>query len=150
MNGIIHKHMRVVGNTFDVRNVDDVMRAWIVRVEANQCPTTLQGVMRKARASRIEFGITFPDDFPFAPPFVRVIAPEFVPQTGHVLQGGGLCTKMLSDGEWRPTTQVSSLIASILHLIDEGKPQIQKLHSDAYTESVARESYRRSKARYGW
>lgn len=150
MNGIIHKHMRVVSDTFDVRNIDDTSRGWVVRVQAVQCPPNLQRVMKKARASHMEFGITFPDDFPFAPPFVRVVAPEFVPQTGHILQGGGVCTKMLSDGEWRPTTQVSTVINSILHLIDEGGPQIRKLHGDTYAESVARESYKRSKARYGW
>lgn len=150
MNGIIHKHMRIAEQTFDVQNVDDASYSWVVRVDVNQCPSVLQSAMRKARASRLEFGITFHDDFPFSPPFVRVVAPEFVPQTGHVLQGGGLCTKMLSDDEWRPTTQVSSLIDSILHLINEGKPQIQKFNRNTYTETLARESYRRSKAKYGW
>lgn len=39
----------------------------------------------------------FPPNFPFAPPFIRVIRPRFMFRTGHVTIGGSICTEMLTN-----------------------------------------------------
>jgi ubiquitin-conjugating enzyme E2 Q len=40
--------------------------------------------------------IRFPPDFPWQPPFIRVVAPRFAFHTGHVTVGGSICMELLT------------------------------------------------------
>lgn len=42
----------------------------------------------------------FSQDYPFAPPFVRVVRPRFVFRTGHVTIGGSICMELLTNTGW--------------------------------------------------
>ena len=50
--------------------------------------------MRQNNISHILLNMSFPDNFPFAPPFVRVISP--IVEGGYVLDGGALCLELLT------------------------------------------------------
>lgn len=50
--------------------------------------------MRKNNISYILLNMMFPENFPFAPPFVRVVAP--IVEGGYVLDGGALCLELLT------------------------------------------------------
>ena len=50
--------------------------------------------MRANNIGYILLNMTFPDNFPFAPPFVRVVAP--IVEGGYVLDGGALCLELLT------------------------------------------------------
>ena len=56
--------------------------------------SSLWEAMRKSNISYILLNLTFPDNFPFAPPFVRVVNP--VIEGGYVLDGGALCLELLT------------------------------------------------------
>lgn len=42
--------------------------------------------------------LSFPETYPFAPPFVRVMAP--LVQGGYVLTGGAVCLELLTPDGW--------------------------------------------------
>jgi ubiquitin-conjugating enzyme E2 Q len=50
--------------------------------------------MRANNIGYILLNMTFPENFPFAPPFVRVVAP--IVEGGYVLDGGALCLELLT------------------------------------------------------
>ncbi|XP_041375439.1 ubiquitin-conjugating enzyme E2 Q1-like [Gigantopelta aegis] len=63
----------------------------------------------------ITLEMQFPGDFPFSPPFIRVVRPRFKFLTGHVTIGGSICMEMLTKSGWRPTNDIeisSSLVFS--------------------------------------
>lgn len=145
----IVRHMKLVTkfNTSFVSETD--VTHWKITVLSSDCPDILASALRKAKCTRIVFGIKFDDQFPISPPFVYVLEPSFVPMTGHVLQGGGICTKMLTDAGWLPTMRIQTLIESIVMLMNEGKPRVECVTSH-YNERDARESLKRAKSKYAW
>ena len=122
---------------------------WSVSVEASACGEHLSKQLKKSQNTHIRFVIHYPMDYPMDPPFVRVVAPKFVPQTGHVLVGGGICHRMLSD-KWLPASSMTSNMMSILATIDSGSPQIERRGFNDYNEATARQSYLRAKQTHQW
>jgi hypothetical protein len=52
--------------------------------------------------NHITLRVAFPPNYPFAPPYVRVIKPRFQFRTGHVTIGGSICMEMLTNMGWSP------------------------------------------------
>ena len=50
--------------------------------------------------------MSFPEDYPMAPPFVRVIRPKFRFLTGHVTIGGSICMQVLTKSGWSPGNDI--------------------------------------------
>jgi hypothetical protein len=59
--------------------------------------------MKKAKREFVKMELTFPKDYPFSPPFIRVIEPRFKFHTGHVTIGGSICHEILTRSGWTPT-----------------------------------------------
>ena len=55
----------------------------------------------------VELQMSFPDDYPFKPPFVRVVKPRFQRQTGFVMSGA-LCMELLTTDGWNPVNDIES------------------------------------------
>ena len=53
--------------------------------------------------------VVFPPDYPFAPPFIRVLRPRFAYRTGHVTLGGSICTQLLTRSGWSPFNTLESV-----------------------------------------
>ena len=53
----------------------------------------------------------FAHDYPFRPPFVRVVAP--VIQKGYVLGGGAICLELLTEEGWSSAYSMESVIMQI-------------------------------------
>lgn len=151
----VHQQMRRLERRYPAGCRPDEVdaRSWALHVPALACPDRLGRALKKARQTELVLHLQFPSDFPFAPPFVRVVQPLFEMMTGHVTAGGAICTEVLtmSDSEhgWRPTVQLDLLVESILVMMGEGGASIVAGKS-AYREQDAREGYRRVAARYGW
>lgn len=79
---------------------------------------------RRYKISTLEMEITFPEDYPFGPPFVRVVSPRFQFMTGHITSGGSVCTELLTRGGWVATTSVMSLILMVKQNMYDGGAQI--------------------------
>ena len=98
----------------------------------------------------IELQALFPPDYPNHPPFIRVIRPRFMPQTGRITSGGSICTTSLTDDGWTPYNSFTGLMLSIVGDIFDGEPRID-VHSDyPYSLQDAREAYVRVAKSHGW
>ena len=72
-----------------------------------------------AKVDRIKFEIRLPDDYPFSPPFVRIISPRFLQMTGYVTYGGSICFELLTKGGWvAAMSVVKVMIAVMINMID--------------------------------
>lgn len=114
----------------------------------------------------------FPQNFPFAPPFIRVIRPRFMFRTGHVTIGGSICTEMLTNKVrlpwiaahtlcleltralqgWSPANTIEATLVSIrTNLITANPPAALDLTNRMdYTEPEARDAFNRMVAQHGW
>ena len=107
--------------------------------------------MKKYNVKEIELEIKFPANYPFSPPFIRVVRPRFMHLTGHFSSQGAICHEILTEKGWVPTCTIESLIIIIISEIIEGEGRIDpsKLNIP-YNESEARESFIRLARSHGW
>ena len=65
----------------------------------------------------LKLEISFPDDYPTSPFFIRVVTPRCMMYTGHVTAGGSVCLEMLTNGgttnSWKPSFCVSGIMPQI-------------------------------------
>lgn len=66
------------------------------------------------RQKSIVFEIRFDENFPFNPPFLRIVSPRFGFHTGHVTIGGSICMQSLTPSGWIPVRTVESVFIEIL------------------------------------
>lgn len=57
--------------------------------------------------------IRFPPDFPWEPPFIRVVSPRFGFRTGHVTVGGSICMELLTASGWSPAYALESVLVQV-------------------------------------
>lgn len=99
---------------------------------------------RKYKVDNLDIEITFPDDYPFGPPFVRVVYPRFMFMTGHITSGGSVCTELLTRGGWVATTSVISLILMLKQNMYDGGARIDpKKLGQSYGYDEASAAYNR-------
>ena len=60
----------------------------------------------------IKLEFNFPPDYPFRPPFVRVVEP--VLYDGNVHHGGALCLEFLTTDSWNATWSLESTVIQII------------------------------------
>ena len=98
---------------------EDSMDLWTIKLfqfdeESNLCKD-----MHVLKIDHIELEMKFPDQYPFEPPFVRVVRPRFKRQTGFVMNGA-LCMELLTKEGWNPINDIESVIVSIRSLLVVG------------------------------
>ena len=92
-----------------------------------------------------------PPEYPYAPPFVRVVYPRFQRLTGHVTSFGALCMEILTEKNWVATCSIESLIVIIVSEIVEGGGRLDPVNYRVpYEEKEARESFLRVSSSHGW
>ncbi|CAG5097149.1 Similar to CG4502: Ubiquitin-conjugating enzyme E2Q-like protein CG4502 (Drosophila melanogaster) [Cotesia congregata] len=80
--------------TFTAELVNDNLFEWHVRLHKIDPESELAADMRELNIPHILLHITFPENFPFAPPFMRVISPRI--EKGFVMEGGAICMELLT------------------------------------------------------
>lgn len=101
----------------------------------------------------VHFEATFPEDYPFSPPFVRVITPRFMFHTGHITIGGSICMEFLTKAEengWSASMNMENTLVSIQTQILMGNPQLDFNNSKTYSMAEAQEAFRRVAGQHGW
>jgi ubiquitin-protein ligase len=107
--------------------------------------------MVKYNIEHIEIEVTFPQNYPFSPPFLRVISPRFKCLTGHVTSAGALCMQILTEKHWDPACSMESLIITIKSEILEGGGRLDPHNYNLpYTQNEAIESFNRVSRGHGW
>lgn len=101
----------------------------------------------------IKLECMFPENYPFSPPFIRVISPKFGFHTGHVTVGGSICMELLTASGWSPVYTFESIIVQIVNAMIEGGGRLDKaavITRSEYSEFEAREAFDRVARAHGW
>ncbi len=145
-NSIIQTKMKQVGNKkimtefnninkfklFDVTLVDDNLFNWIVSKD------------------NVKLGIKFPSNYPFDPPFIRVIGPKFT-NPKYITNDGAICCEYLTKSNWLPVISIENLIIQIFSLIIQPNlDQIENSKNLVYSYDLAVKSYETLAKGNGW
>lgn len=101
----------------------------------------------------VNFEISMPSDYPFSPPFVRVITPRFAFRTGHVTVGGSVCMEFLTKSNehgWSPSIDMENTLVSIQTQILLGNPELDTTNRQVYSMREAEEAFTRVAQFHGW
>ena len=103
---------------------EDSMDAWTIRLFGFDADSNLSQDLMILGLDHVELEMAFPDQYPFAPPFVRVVRPRFKRQTGFVMNGA-LCMELLTADGWNPVNDIESVIVSIRSLLVVGDGRLE-------------------------
>ncbi|KAL2256111.1 hypothetical protein VTK26DRAFT_2171 [Humicola hyalothermophila] len=113
---------------------DDAMAnlfQWIVELHSFEPSLPLAQDMKRAGVTSVVLEFRFAGDFPFSPPFVRVVRPRFMPFAegggGHVTAGGAMCMELLTSSGWSPANSMESVILQVRMAICSLEPQPARL-----------------------
>jgi len=74
--------------------INDNLFEWHVRLFNIDPESSLAQDMVEFNVPHILLHLIFPDNFPFAPPFMRVVEPRI--EKGFVMEGGAICMELLT------------------------------------------------------
>jgi ubiquitin-conjugating enzyme E2 Q len=125
---------------------------WIVKLRFTEgdLARDLQQAKRQYQIDYIELEMRFSKDYPYQPPFVRVVRPRFQFHTGHVTIGGSICMELLTNSGWRSTNDIESILIQIRAEMQMGNARLQFGSAAQYSESEAWEAFYRAAKGHGW
>jgi len=106
-----------------------------------------------SKRNYVELKIQFSKDYPFMPPFVRVIEPRFMFRTGNVTLGGAICMEMLTLTGWRAINSIESIIMTVRAQIgskESGGRLDFSSSSSGYSEQEAWTAFYRAAETHRW
>ena len=143
-NALLKTNTAALG--FDVEMDMSNIYVWTARLQGFD--GDLASDMRRLDIRHITLEIKFPTDYPFSPPFIRVVSPRFRFHTGHVTIGGSICAEYLCTSGWSPAQDIEALLVQIRTDIQAGGGRIER--GGMYSEREAREAFRRVAREHGW
>jgi len=162
---LLMKEMRALlklGGTSDtpsieVEMMDDDLRKWKVKLNANGFPddAPLQGDLLKyaadfGRDPCVLLNVHFPPQYPFSPPFLRVVRPRFQFHTGHITVGGSICMELLTSAGWMPSYSVEAVLVQLKADMVAGGGRVDFRYNHDYTYQEAQEAFDRVARQHGW
>ncbi|RUS82216.1 hypothetical protein EGW08_010030, partial [Elysia chlorotica] len=94
----------------------------------------------------------FPPDYPFSPPFIRILKPRFQFLTGHVTLGGSICMQMLTKSGWQPCNDIESILVQVrAEILSDPKASLADHETNiSYSLEDAKIAFQRMTKKYGW
>lgn len=142
------------------RSMVNNMYQWIVELHSFPSALPLAQDMKAAGLTSIVLEMRFSNQFPFSPPFIRVVKPRFLPFAqgggGNVTEGGAMCMEVLTNNGWSAAQSIESLLLLVrMSLMDEERPaRLAKLASwggpVTYGIQEAVDAYLRACRAHGW
>ncbi|GAB1313257.1 UBC core domain-containing protein [Madurella fahalii] len=135
---------------------------WIVEFHSFGLSLPLAQDMKRAGVTSVVVEMRFPADFPFNPPFVRVIRPRFLPFAmgggGHVTAGGAMCMELLTSSGWSPANSMESVFLQVRMAMCNLEPMPARLDPSVrkdgpridYGIGEAIEAFTRAARAHGW
>eukprot|EP01119_Soliformovum_irregulare_P013837 TRINITY_DN3718_c0_g1_i1.p1 TRINITY_DN3718_c0_g1~~TRINITY_DN3718_c0_g1_i1.p1 ORF type:complete len:358 (+),score=94.41 TRINITY_DN3718_c0_g1_i1:130-1074(+) len=137
-------------NGYSVEPIDDNMYKWSLRLFNFDKSDPLGQDMARLKIKYIQIHISFPPNYPFSPPYIRVIKPRFQFRTGHVTIGGSICMEVLTNKGWSPANTIEAMIVSIRAQLIEGGARLDPSNKHDYTEAEARDAFDRMVREHHW
>lgn len=104
--------------------VNDNLYEWYVRLHRVDPDSPLAQDMAEHNVPHILLNIIFPDNFPFAPPFMRVVEPRI--EKGFVMDGGAICLELLTPRGWASAYTVEAVLMQFASSLVKGQGRIAK------------------------
>ncbi|KAI6845828.1 hypothetical protein KC332_g1457 [Hortaea werneckii] len=147
-----------LGWYIDVDKIENVYQ-WIVELHSFQClnpKLPIVSQMKNKSMKSIVLEIRFNKDFPYTPPYVRVVRPRFLTFAqgggGHIVMGGAMCMELLTNTGWSSVSSMESVLMQVRLAIALSEPPAKldvKAHGD-YGTGEAADGYMRACATHGW
>lgn len=135
----------LVTGIYSVDLVNDSLYEWSVKLKKVDSDSSLHQDLLQYKKEHgkdhILLNFTFKDNFPFEPPFVRVVNP--VLNGGYVLHGGAICMELLTRQGWSSAYGMESVILQISATLVKGKARIQfSASKNQYSLARAQQSFK--------
>ncbi|NXA57358.1 UB2Q1 enzyme, partial [Nothocercus julius] len=139
----IYRSPSFKGGYYAVELVNDSLYDWNVKLlkALRRHGARLGGAARGTLLTSFASLLSLQDNFPFDPPFVRVVSP--VLSGGYVLGGGAICMELLTKQGWSSAYSVESVIMQISATLVKGKARVQfGANKNQYSLTRAQQSYK--------
>lgn len=114
------QEIRRLGDRFiTVELADDNLYDWNVKLHQVDKDSALWQDMKETNTEYILLNVTFPDNFPFSPPFMRVLTPRL--ENGYVLDGGAICMELLTPRGWSSAYTVEAVMRQFAASLVKGQ-----------------------------
>lgn len=149
-----------LGWYMDVQKIDNVYQ-WIVELhsfhdfEVKGKPLPLVADMKQAEVKSIVLEVRFGPDFPYSPPYVRVVRPRFRSFAqgggGHVVMGGAMCMELLTNTGWSSISSMESVLMQVrLAIASEPFARLDRKSRGDYGSGEAADGFTRACRAHGW
>ena len=148
---LISKSTVETSELFSAELVEDNLYEWNIMLFSVDPESQLYQDMKDHNIPHILLNLSFPDNFPFAPPFMRVVKPKI--RGGFVLDGGAICMELLTPSGWSSAYTVEAIVVQFTALIAKGKGRIEKKSKSGFSKKEAEASFKRlvkTHEKYGW
>ena len=103
---------------FTVELINDNLYDWHIRLYSIDPDSELAENMREQGIRYISLQLTFPENFPFVPPFMRVVSPRI--EKGFVMEGGAICMELLTPRGWASAYTVEAIVMQFAASVVKG------------------------------
>ncbi|XP_032325687.1 ubiquitin-conjugating enzyme E2Q-like protein 1 isoform X2 [Camelus ferus] len=118
---------RLSDRFISVELVDESLFDWNVKLHQVDKDSVLWQDMKETNTEFILLNLTFPDNFPFSPPFMRVLSPRL--ENGYVLDGGAICMELLTPRGWSSAYTVEAVMRQFAASLVKGQIYEESLFS---------------------
>ena len=136
---------------FTAELVEDNLFEWNIKLHRIDSDSLLHRDMLETGTKFLLLNVSFPDNFPFAPPFVRVLAPRI--EGGFVLDGGAICMELLTPKGWSSAYTVEAIVLQFSAAVVKGQGRIDRSTKKTFSKKDAEAAYKRlvkTHEKYGW
>nr|XP_023668649.1 ubiquitin-conjugating enzyme E2Q-like protein 1 [Paramormyrops kingsleyae] len=144
-----------LGDSFiTVELADDNLFEWHVKLHQVDKDSALWQDMKETQTDFISVSISFPDNFPFQPPFMRVLTPRL--ENGYILDGGAICMELLTPRGWSSAYTVEAVMRQFAASLVKGQGRICRKtgkSKKAFSRKEAEATFRslvKTHEKYGW
>ncbi|KAB0349994.1 hypothetical protein FD754_014851 [Muntiacus muntjak] len=113
---------RLSDRFISVELVDESLFDWNVKLHQVDKDSVLWQDMKETNTEFILLNLTFPDNFPFSPPFMRVLSPRL--ENGYVLDGGAICMELLTPRGWSSAYTVEAVMRQFAASLVKGQVKL--------------------------
>jgi ubiquitin-protein ligase len=99
----------------------------------------------------VTINIKFPELFPFEPPFIYIVSPQFNNMAVNITKDGAICCEYLTKSNWLPAISIESIVVMIFsEIINPNLINIMNHSMNHYNEDNAIISYEKLAKGNGW
>uniref|UniRef100_UPI00398F3EC4 ubiquitin-conjugating enzyme E2Q-like protein 1 isoform X2 n=1 Tax=Pristiophorus japonicus TaxID=55135 RepID=UPI00398F3EC4 len=145
---------KLTDHFISVELVEDNLFEWNVKLLQVDKDSALWQDMKETGTECILLNLNFPDNFPFSPPFMRVLSPRL--ENGYVLDGGAICMELLTPRGWSSAYTVEAVMRQFAASLVKGQGRICRKvgkTKKAFTRKEAEATFKslvKTHEKYGW